>query len=123
MRFIAITILTILIVVFLNPVAPYWMVMIGIFLVATLIKPTGGGAFFGGALGMGLAWIGQSIYIGLVTASPLPDRMGELMGMGSGMTLVAITGVLGFLLGGLSAWSGTLFRKLFKKTPENVYKG
>ncbi|TDQ19653.1 hypothetical protein DFQ04_1477 [Algoriphagus boseongensis] len=123
MRFILLTILSVLLVVFLGPIASFWVVMIGIGLLSALIFPNSFGAFMGGALGMGLGWVGLSIYIGLTTASPLPDRMGELMGLGSGMTLVAATGVLGFLLGGFSALSGVLFRKMIRPVPQNVYKG
>ncbi len=123
MRFIFLTILVALLVVFLNSVGPFWVVMIGIALLSALISPNGFGGFMGGGLGMGLAWLGQCIYLGINTSSPLPDRMGELMGMGSGMTLIAITGVVGFLLGGFSGWTGVLFRKMFQKTPENVYRG
>lgn len=123
MRFIFLTLITAILVVFLNPVAPFWVVMIGIGVLSALIYPNGIGGFLGGGLGMGLTWLGQSIYLGITTASPLPDRMGELMGMGSGMTLIAITGVVGFLLGAFSGWTGVLFRNLLQKAPKNVYRG
>ncbi|MBC6367450.1 hypothetical protein [Algoriphagus sp. AK58] len=123
MRFIFLTVLTALLVVFLNPVAPFWAVMIGIGLISALLYPNGIGGFMGGGLGMGLTWLGQSIYLGIVTSSPLPDRMGELMGMGTGMTLIGITGVLGFFLGGFSGWTGVLFRKVLQKEPKNIYRG
>lgn len=123
MRFIFLTLLTAILVVFLNPVAPYWLVMLGIGMLSALVYPNGIGGFLGGGLGMGLTWVGQSIYLGITTGSPLPDRMGELMGMGSGMTLVGITGILGFLLGSFSGLTGVLFRKALQKAPNNVYKG
>mgnify|MGYP005750266803 CR=1 FL=1 len=72
---------------------------------------------------MGLAWIGISIYLGLTSASPLPDRMGELLGGVSGMTLVGIVGLLGFLLGGFSGLTGVLFRKMIQPRPKNIYRG
>jgi hypothetical protein len=123
MRFIFLTVLTSILVVFLNPIAPYWLVMIGIGVLSALVYPNGIGGFLGGGLGMGLTWVGQSIYLGITTGSPLPDRMGELMGMGTGMTLVAITGIIGFLLGAFSGLTGVLFRKVLQKAPNNVYKG
>lgn len=115
--------MTAILVVFLNPIVPYWGVMIGVGALSALIYPNGIGGFFGGGLGMGLTWLGQSIYLGITSGSPLPDQMGELMGLGSGMTLVAVTGVLGFLLGAFSGLSGVLFRNMLKKDPQNVYKG
>lgn len=123
MRFIFLTVLVAILVVFLNAAAPFWIVMIGIVLLSALIFPNGIGGFMGGGLGMGLTWLGQCIYLEITTASPLPDRMGELMGLGSGMTLIAVTGAIGFFLGGFSGWTGVLFRNLFVKAPENLYRG
>lgn len=123
MRFIFLTMLTAVLVVFLNPVAPYWIVMIGIAILSALIFPSGIGAFMGAGLGMGLTWIGQCIYLEITTGSSLPDQMGELMGVGSGMSLIAATGVIGFLLGAFSGWTGVLFRKLFLREPEDLYRG
>lgn len=123
MRFIFLTILTVLVVVFLNPIAPFWIVMIAIGVVSAVVYPNGIGGFLGGGLGMGLTWLGQSIYLGITSGSSLPDQMGELMGLGSGMTLVAVTGIVGFILGAFSGYTGVLFRNMIQKTPQNVYKG
>jgi hypothetical protein len=123
MRFIFLTILTAIVVVFLNPIAPFWGVMVGIAVLSALVYPNGIGGFLGGGLGMGLTWLGQSIYFGITSASSLPDRMGELMGLGSGMTLLAVTGIIGFILGAFSGLTGVLFRNLLQKTPQNVYRG
>jgi hypothetical protein len=123
MRFIFLTILTAIVVVFLNPIAPFWLVMIGIAVLSALVYPNGIGGFLGGGLGMGLTWLGQSIYLGITSASALPDKMGELMGLGSGMTLVAATGIIGFILGSFSGLTGVLFRNSLNKSPKNVYKG
>lgn len=123
MRFIFLVMMTVLLVVFLNPVLPFWLIMILIGALAGLIGLKGAESFLAGGLGMGLAWLGQSLYISVGTGSPLPNRMGELMGLGSGMTLVGITAVLGFLLGGFSAMTGSLFRNLLKRKPDNLYRG
>ena len=123
MKFILFTIVTALLVLFGNPFLPYWIVMILISVFAVLIFPKPIGGFLGGGLGMGLAWLGQSMYIGITSASTLPDKMAEVMGMGSGMALVALTGVLGFLLGAFSGWTGSLFRKLLVSQPKDIYRG
>lgn len=121
MKFILFTFLTALLVLIFNPFLPYWSVMIMVAIFAGLIGNKGTGAFFAGGLGMGLAWIGQSMYISTFSGSSLPNNMGELMGFGSATSLFAITGLLGFLLGAFSAWTGSLFRRLFKKKPDNIY--
>lgn len=123
MRFILLTVLTALLVVFLNPVAPYWVVMVGILVISALLNPNSLGGFMGGGLGMGLTWLGQIIYMGIINASALPDKIGELMGLGSGIAVIAITGILGFSLGSFSALSGVLLRRILQKTPTDVYKG
>ncbi|PZV79098.1 hypothetical protein CLV31_11558 [Algoriphagus aquaeductus] len=123
MRFIFLTILTALLVVFLNPIAPYWAVMLGIGVVSALIYPNGIGGWMGGGLGMGLTWLGQTIYLGIITSSSLPNKMGELMGLGSGMSLIGVTAVLGFILGGFSGWTGVLFRNMLQKQTKDIYRG
>jgi len=123
MRFKLLTILTALLVVFVGPFVPFWVLMIGIGSLSALILPTGFGGFMGGGLGMGFSWIGISIYLGLTTASPLPDRMAEIFGVGSGMTLVAAVGILGFILGGFSGLSGVRLRKMVKPKPKDIYRG
>ncbi|MFC5624659.1 hypothetical protein [Algoriphagus winogradskyi] len=123
MKFILFTFLTAVLVLIFNPFLPYWSVMIIIAIFAALIDNGGVAAFFAGGLGMGLAWLGQSIYISTFSGSSLPDKMGELMGFGSEMPLLALTGILGFLLGAFSALTGSLLRNLFKRKPDNIYGG
>ncbi|WP_057935962.1 hypothetical protein [Algoriphagus resistens] len=121
MKFILLTVLTALLVLIVNPFLPYWAVMILLAILAAAVGNKAGGAFFAGGLGMGLAWMGQSVYISSVTGSQLPEKMSELMGLGDEITLFAITGVLGFFLGAFSALAGSLFRKLLKRKPDNIY--
>ncbi|REG91468.1 hypothetical protein [Algoriphagus antarcticus] len=121
MKFILLTFLVALLVIVINPFLPYWAIMILIAILAALVGIKGAGAFFAGGFGMGLAWLGQSIYVSSISGSSLPEKMGELMGLGSDMALFAFTGILGFLLGAFSALSGSLFRKLFKRKPDNIY--
>ncbi|MEB2779641.1 hypothetical protein [Algoriphagus persicinus] len=122
MKFIFFTILTALIVAVFNPFLPYWGVMILIALLAAILRQRGAGAFFAGGVGMSLAWLGQSIYISTVSGSSLTYQMGELMGFENEIVLFAITGIVGFLLGAFSALCGSLFRKLLKRKPDNIYR-
>lgn len=115
--------MTVLLVVFLNPIFPFWVIMFLIAALAGLIGLKGVESFLATGLGMGLTWLGQSLFISIQTGSPLPNRMGELMGLGTGMTLVVIAATLGFILGGFSGLTGSLFRKLLRREPENLYKG
>ncbi len=123
MKFLLFTLLCALLVVFLNLIAPFWVVMIAIASVATLVRPSGWAGFLGGGLGMGLAWLGQALLITLSTTSTLPDKMGILMGLGSGLAVFGLTTALGFILGGFSGLTGVLFRNLIQKKPSDVYLG
>ena len=123
MKFLLFTLLSALLVVFLNIVSPYWVVMIALTVLAGLIRPSVWGGFFGGGLGMGLVWLGQTVYISAVTSSTLPDKMGAIMGLGSGLNLMVLTAVLGFILGGFSGLLGVLFRNLVQKKRRYVYLG
>lgn len=121
MKFLLFTLLSALLVVFLNIVVPYWVVMIALAVLAVLIRPSVWGGFFGGGLGMGLAWLGRTVYISAVTSSTLPDKMGALMGLGSGLSLMVLTAVLGFILGGFSGLLGVMFRNLVHSKRSDVY--
>jgi hypothetical protein len=123
MKFLLFTLLSALVVVFLNIVAPYWAVMIALTVLAGIIRPSAWGGFFGGGLGMGLVWLGQTVYISAVTSSTLPDKMGALMGLGSGLNLMLLTAVLGFILGGFSGLLGVMVRNLVQKKRTDVYLG
>ena len=123
MKFLLFTLLSALLVVFLNIVSPYWVVMIALTVLAGLIRPSVWGGFLGGGLGMGLVWLGQTVYISTVTSSTLPDKMGALMGLGSGLSLMVLTAVLGFILGGCSGLLGVMFRNLVQKKRRDVYLG
>lgn len=102
---------------------PFWGVMIGLGLLAILVQPGGGAAFFGGGFGMAFAWMGLAVYLNVETGSNLPDKMAQLFGLGNGTLLILGTGFLAFLLGAFSSWSGQLLRNLLKKKPENIYRG
>ncbi|MEP0712268.1 hypothetical protein [Algoriphagus sp.] len=121
MKFILFTFITAILVLVFNSFLPYWGVMILIAAFAALVGNNGAGAFFAGGLGMALAWLGTSIYISTVSGSQLPENMSSLMGLSSSLGLFAATAILGFLLGALSGLSGSLFRKLLKRQPSNIY--
>lgn len=123
MRFIGLSLAVVLLVGIFNAFSPYWIVMILIGIISAVFGLNGGSSFMAGGLGMGLVWIALSFYLSIESGSDLPQKMAELLGVGSGMTLVAITGIIGFLLGGFSAMTGSLFRKVTKREPNNIYRG
>jgi len=123
MRFILLLLVLAIATVLLNPFLQFWMMMIMIAIVSALSKVKPMAAFFAGGLGMGLVWLAMSMYLMMSTGSPLADRMGELMGIGNGIMLAGITSILGFLLGGFSALSGSTFRNIWRAKSKNIYRG
>ncbi|WP_075352118.1 hypothetical protein [Algoriphagus marinus] len=123
MRFILFILVVIGVVVFLNPFFPFWVIMIVIALLSALLGLSGIQGFLAGGLGYGLAWLGQALFISATTGSDLPNRMAELMGIGSGMTIAGLTAIVGFFLGSFSGLTGSLLRNLFRKKPDNLYRG
>jgi hypothetical protein len=123
MRFILLLLVLATATVLLNPFLQFWMMMIMIAIVSALSKVKPMAAFFAGGLAMGMGWLAKSMYLMMSTGSPLADRMGELMGIGNGIMLAGITSMLGFLLGGFSALSGSTFRNLWRTKSKNIYRG
>lgn len=99
----------------LGPILPYWAIMIAIAVISALLGGRGINSFFSAGLGMGLVWLLIPLWIQSATDSPLPEKVAQIMGLEQDGVLLAATSVLGFLLGGLAALTGNLFRKLFEK--------
>ena len=125
MKFTLYFLLTTLVVVFVNSVFPFWAAMICIALLTGVFRPSKWGGIGGGGLAMGVAWLGQLLFIGTMTSSTLPDKMGEVMGLGagSGYILLGITGLLGVIVGAGSAWVGVAFRAMLYIKPTEIYLG
>lgn len=123
MRFFGFLILTALLVVFVGPFVPYWLLMVGAFLLALVLKPGNSAAFFGAGFGFALSWVGLSLYLTIDTGSELGGRMAAILGVQSGTVLLIVTGIVGFLLGAFSSLSGNMLRNLFRKKPDNIYGG
>ncbi len=115
MKFTALFLLTIILVLALGPFFSYPYLMGGILLLAYLMGTGGGLSFLAGGLGMGLVWLGKALYISIQSSTTLPDKMASLMGMEESNLLWIATGLLGFCLGGFSALTGSLLRNLFQK--------
>ena len=92
---------------------PWWSLGIVCFIVAVLMKWSPGKSFLGGFIAIFLLWAGWSLWWDIPNHHILSAHMAVLFHLPNYMLFVLVTSILGGLVGGLSAWSGTHTRLLF----------
>jgi hypothetical protein len=122
-RFFLILLITVLIVFLLGEFLPFWALMVLVGALSFFVGGNSGASFLGAGLGFGGVWLVMVLVISIQTNSGLPDKMALLMGMTNYNLLWIFTALLGFFLGGLSALTGNLFKKLFTVKDRNIYRG
>lgn len=114
--------LTSIALLILGPVLPYWVMMVLVAFFGFLVGGSGAGTFFGSGFGFGIVWLLKSIWISIQTQSELPKMMAELIGLPGDNFLWFVTGLIGFLIGAFSGLTGSLFKRLFERRTDNIYK-
>ena len=90
---------------------PWWSIAIISFLVALLVKQKAGMAFAAGFSGLVLLWTGLAWWINVKNENILSARIGELLGIGNNpFLLITITAIIGGLVAGFAAMSGSYLR-------------
>jgi len=95
---------------------PWWSIAIIAFAVAVLIhqKPTK--AFFAAFLGLFLLWGGLAFWIDMKNNHVLSKKVAELMKLGeSSIAIILVTGIVGALVAGFAALSGSYLRSSTSK--------
>lgn len=92
---------------------PWWSIVLVAFVIGAFTKDSGIRAFAIGFVGVALLWGIYAAFINNQNDSILANRMGELFGGMSAISLVLITAIIGGLVGGLGALTGNLGRKMF----------
>jgi|SRR6218665_3851435 len=111
MKFIAALLLTALLSFVSGLYMPWWSLAIVAFLVGILIHQKPGKAFLAGFLAVFLLWGSLALWIDIRNTHILSARIGELLGVGSNaMLLILITALIGGLVAGFAAMSGSYFR-------------
>lgn len=104
-----ITILAIIVVAFVaGTITPWWSVAVAAFLVALIAGHRPGRGFLAGFLAIGLYWLGLALYRDAANEHILAGRMAILFHLPGPYAFAAVTGIIGGLVGGLSAWAGSL---------------
>jgi hypothetical protein len=94
---------------------PWWIIALIAFGMALWRARTAGHAFLSGFLGIGLGWLGTSLFIHLRTEAILTAKVAQLFSLPGGVLLV-ITALVGALVGGMAALSGYFCRKAVERT-------
>ena len=99
----------------INLVLPWWGIAITGLILGFQLKPKSGKAFGIGFLALFLLWGGQALYIHLANDGILSTRIAEMLGAGSPILVILITGIVGGLVSGLSVLSGSLIGQGIKE--------
>jgi len=115
MKFFTLCIISALVTLLLGPFIPFWGLMFIIGICAALVGGKQFIAFLGAGVGVALVWFAVPLWITIRTGSELPTKIGAIMGLDNPVILILITSLIGFLIGGFSAWTGVSFRKIFSE--------
>jgi hypothetical protein len=110
MRFLLSILLTAVLAFVAGMYLEWWSIAIVAFLVALLLPQGLGRSFLAGFLGIFLLWGVLSLWIDIKNDSLLSNKMAGLFGLPSGILLVLITALVGALVGGFAAMSGSSLR-------------
>jgi hypothetical protein len=112
MKFGIAIILTMLVSIVSGMYLPFWSVGLVAFLVAIFVYQKPGMAYLAGFVSILLFWGLLAWWIDAQNDSILSKRMANLFPLGgSSALLILITGLVGAIVGGLSALSGSFLRK------------
>jgi hypothetical protein len=109
MKFIIQLITIIALAYILSLFLPWWSIVIAGFFGGYMVKSSHN--FLAGFFGIGLLWSVHALIINITSAVPLADKIAQIMMVNSAPLLILITGVIGGLVGGLSAVTGSLTKK------------
>ena len=115
MKFLTATFLTALLAFISGLFLPWWGMAITSLLVAVLIHQKAGKAFLAGLLGVFLLWAGLAWWIDMKNNGVLSTKIASILPLGgNSLVLVAVTGLIGGLVAGLAALSGSFLRSTSK---------
>jgi len=119
MKFV-ITILLIALLSFLSGLyLPWWGFALAALLVSVLIKQRPGLAFLAGFTALFLLWAGLSWSMDAPNNSILSRKIAEILPLGgSSLALILVTALVGALVGGLAALTGSFVQKKKEVNPD-----
>ncbi|MFN2438058.1 MAG: hypothetical protein ABR503_02585 [Chitinophagaceae bacterium] len=116
MRFILSLLLIILLSFIAGIYLPWWSIAIVAFGVALLIPQSISKSFLAGFVGIFLLWAILAFWIDAKNESILSQKIAQLFSLGnSSFALILVTALIGALVGGFAAMSGSSLRPVTKK--------
>lgn len=111
MKFLVAIVLTSILAFISGLFLPWWGIAITSLLVAVLIHQKAGKAFLSGLLGVMLLWVGLAWWIDMKNNGVLSKKIAQLLPLGGNVILlILVTGLLGGLVGGFAAMTGSYLR-------------
>ncbi|HEY0245196.1 MAG TPA: hypothetical protein VGC01_06500 [Mucilaginibacter sp.] len=96
-------------------VLPWWAAAIVAFFAALYLGKTSVQAFWSGFGALFVAWVLLALIKSLPNDNRLANRVAHLFHLPNWIFVLAITAIIGGLIGGMAAWSGMLVKKTFQK--------
>ena len=111
MKFLAALLVTALLSFIAGLYLPWWGIAIAAFIVALLVHQKAWKAFVSAFSALLLLWSGLAWWINVKNENILSARIGELLGIGNNpFLLISITAIIGALVAGFAAMSGSFLR-------------
>ena len=87
---------------------PWWSIAIAAFTCGFFLKSKAN--FLAGFLGIGLLWFATAWVMDLNAATPLAEKVSQILMINSKWLLLLVTALVGGLVGGLASLTGSLLR-------------
>lgn len=111
MKFIVSTVLTGVLAFIVGLYFPWWSIAVSSLLVAILVHQRPWKAFLAGLLGVLLCWGGLAFWIDMKNNGILSTKIAQVLPLGgNSLLLVLVTGVVGGLVSGFAALTGSYVR-------------
>jgi len=111
MKFFASIVLTALLAFVAGLYLPWWSIAIVAFLIALLVHQKAGKAFLAGFVGIFILWAGLAWWIDIKNNSVLSKKIASVLPLGgSAIALILVTALVGALVAGFAAMSGSYLR-------------
>jgi hypothetical protein len=112
MKFIVCIVLTALLSFAAGFYLDWWSVALASFIVASLIQQKPGKAYLSGFLGVFLLWAGLAGWIDVQNQGILANKMAEIFPLGGSVfLLILVTAIVGAIVAGFGALTGSYLRK------------